>query len=194
MKWKYFFNPFEKYSEFVLLITGLVLFVAGALIGQWQNVSYDGFLDVHGYEGQSFGRAALENAVCIAVGFILLCSLGFIINKKTRVVDIFNTALLYRVPIYACALFANTAAINNIVNGITDKKNTAALNIPTMQLLLILLFACGLLLFLVYSIILLVNGFKTAANAQRWYHYVAFTVTVLIAEVISKQFINHYLM
>ena len=46
------------------------------------------------------------------------------------------------------------------------------------------------ILLLVYAIVLLTNGFKTATNLKKWQNYIWFAVALIIGEIVSKMFIN----
>lgn len=191
MNWKLIFNPFSKFSEIQLLIFGSIITLFGCFVGSYFHVSFDGVLDVHSNE-VNFLDSLQENAINIVSVFIMLLVLGKIINLKTRVIDVLNTALISRLPLYILGVFVNNPTISKIseklIENIDDPKK---LPVTTSELSILLLFSVISLLFLAYKIVLLVFGFKTATNSKKWQHYVAFAVALIAAEILSKYLMNY---
>ncbi len=71
MNWKLFFNPFGIYSEKQLLVSGILITLAGSFVGCLFNVTFDGVLDVHQYE-TDFLTSLKENGINITCIFIVL--------------------------------------------------------------------------------------------------------------------------
>ncbi len=192
MKWKTILNPFEKYSEKQLLIASVLITILGSLIGSYCQVIYDGFLDVHSYEN-TFSHVVLENVINGMVMTIFLFALGKIINNKTRFIDALNTAFIARFPIYLVALITNFSVFDRVEKEI--ERNTGNLEILTFQpvdLALITILSFLMLLLLAYTIILLVNGFKTASYPKKWLHYLLLGIVIILVEWLSKYLIYHF--
>lgn len=187
MKWKTIFNPFQKFNDSTLLIIGILATIIGSLIGFWRQVSFDGIFDVHSPAKTSFQNSLLENSINIAIVFMLLFILGKLINKKTRAVDILNTSLIYRIPLYIIALFSNFPMVTEATKKILDSVKAGNPQVHTKDIIWLYVFAIGLLPFVIYSIVLIVNGFKTATNAKRWQHFLILTIVLLIGEFVSKR-------
>ncbi len=60
-----------------------------------------------------------------------------------------------------------------------------------MELISIMAVSSILMIFLIYAIVLLVNGFRTATNLKKWQYYIYFAIALIIAEVLSKVLINN---
>lgn len=183
MNWQTFFNPFSKFEEKQLLIGGIFLTFLGTVIGFLCNASFDGVLDMHILEKTTFSKVAIENTINIATITILLFSLGKFFNSKTRFIDILNTSLWYRFPLYFSPILATLLLPKNL-----NEKLTKGANLLENQTELILtgIFAILTLLIIAYNITLLVYGFKTATNTKKWQHFALMGLTILIAEIVSK--------
>lgn len=192
MNWKTIFNPFEKYSEKQLLIASVLLTIFGSLIGSFCQVIYDGFLDVHSYEN-TFSHSILENLINGMVMTIFLFALGKIINNKTRFIDALNTAFIARFPIYLVALLTNFSVFDRVEKEIErNAGNLENLTFQPADLVLITILNFLMLLLLAYTIILLVNGFKTASYPKKWFHYLLLGIVILVVEWLSKFLIYQF--
>ncbi|HAO08307.1 MAG TPA: hypothetical protein DCQ50_15290 [Chryseobacterium sp.] len=190
MNWKLIFNPFGIYSEKQLFITGILLTLTGALLGSFLDITYDGVLDIHQSE-TDFLTSLKENGNNVACIFVTLLISGKIINRKTRAIDIFNTATVSRFPMYIGAVITSSPILTRIGDQILNQRNDIQhLQLKPLDLALLLVISCVLLMITVYYITLLVNGFKTSVNAKKWLHFAGFAVALLIAEIISKILIN----
>ncbi len=191
MNWKYFFNPLLKFSERSLLILGILSVIAGSLIGHYFSLTFDGAFDTHPLQINLL-ESLKENAINILMVFILLLILGKIINPKTRLVDIATISMIYRIPIYISGPLINLPVFKTIGDkALANKDNLENIKFETLELFSILAASSVLMIFLIYSIVILVNGFRTATNLKKWQYYVYFAIVLIIAEVLSKTLINN---
>lgn len=190
MNWKLLFNPFGIYSEKQLLVSGILITLAGSFVGSLFNVTFDGVLDVHQYE-TDFLTSLKENSINVACIFIVLFILGKLINRKTRAIDIFNTAMVSRFPQYISAMITALPVLKKVEDEIISHQGDLQhLNFQPMDLILLFVISMILLAITAYYITLLVNGFRTAVNAKKWQHFVGFSIALIIAEIISKLLIS----
>lgn len=182
---KLILNPFEKYSELQLLTIGVILTIVGSLFAFYCNARFDGVIDLHFGEGVTLWDPFIDNAINIVSLFIFLFILGFIINTKTRVIDIVTTILIARVPFYLLSLANCTNTMVTIQNKI-DPLNPYNITFSPLDIIMLIVFGLVTLLFLVWFVALLYNGFKTATNIKQTSHKVMFGVAILLAEILSK--------
>jgi hypothetical protein len=182
---KILLNPFEKYNELLLLVFGIILTVAGSILAFYCNARFDGVLDLHFGEGVTLWDPFIDNTINIVSLFIFLFTLGLIINRKTRVIDVFTTILIARVPFYLLSLVNCTNIMVRIQSNI-DPANLYNITFSSSELIILILFSLVSILFLVWFVVLLYNGFKTATNIKQTSHKVMFGVTILLAEILSK--------
>lgn len=192
MNWKYFFNPFLKFSERYLLLIGILSVIAGSFIGMLCSVTFDGVFSTHP-SVRTFAESLKENIINVSVVFILLLILGKIINRKTRLIDILAISMIYRIPLYLSAFFVKLPVLDRVIEKIeVHKDHLANLKFDPMELVLILGISSVLMIFLAYAVILLVNGFRTATNLKKWPYYIAFVIVLLAAEIISQTLITNF--
>lgn len=138
----------------------------------------------------NFQKVLLENCINIFCIIIVLFLLGKILNNKTRFVDILNTALIYRLPIYLASVFAYILLPKSFLEKTLGKiENQDNIFDNSTEIITTGLFAFLILLLVTYAIVLLVYGFKTATNTKKWHHFVLFGLFILIAEGLSKYLI-----
>jgi len=107
---------------------------------------------------------------------------GFYRNKKTRLIDIFNTVLIARVPFYFLTLFNVTNALSVDANLPIDEITEFAMS----NLLLLIPMTVFMILIVVWMLALLYNGYKIATNAKGNNSIILFIVALFAAEIISK--------
>ncbi|WP_294240564.1 YIP1 family protein [Chryseobacterium endophyticum] len=190
MNWKLIFNPFGIYSEKQLLVAGILITLAGSLLGAALNISFDGVLDIHQNE-TDFVTSLKENSINVASMFTVLFITGKLINGKTRAVDILNTSTVARFSMYIGGVITAMPLLTRIgCEIIKHQDDLQHLNINPLDLALLFAISMLLLTITAYYIVLLVNGFKTSTNAKKWQHFVAFAVALIIAEIVSKLLIS----
>ena len=191
MNWKLFFNPFSKFSEKALLISGILFLVVGSFIGYYFGVTYDGIFDVH-ISTVTLIESLTENVINVVILSLLLFIAGIIINSKTRIIDVLNVVLISRFPIYLAGLFANNQRISEISEQLMDSvhQETPA-SVSSSDMMILMLFSAVLILLLAYQLMLMVFGFKTAVNARKWQHWLFFAFALIAAEIIAKAIIHY---
>lgn len=187
MNWNYLFNPLSKISSKAFMLIGIISAVVGSFISQFNHTIYDGLIDAHTYHLLTYAQAITANMVNIILPCIMLFILGRFINPKTRMIDILNTSFLYRIPIYIFPFFINLPAMKSIEAKINDPsigiKNIQFSPDETGTIVWISILSIALI---TYAITLLFFGFKTATNAKKTWHYIAFAGIFIIGEILSK--------
>lgn len=191
MNWKLFFNPFSKFSEKALLISGILFLVVGSFIGYYFGVTYDGIFDLH-ISTVTLIESLTENVINVVILSLLLFIAGIMINSKTRIIDVLNVALISRFPIYLAGLLANNQRISEISEQLMDSvhQETPA-SVSSSDMMILMLFSAVLILLLAYQLMLMVFGFKTAVNARKLQHWLFFAFALIAAEMISKAIIHY---
>ncbi|MDV6169922.1 YIP1 family protein [Flavobacterium sp. DG1-102-2] len=188
---KLLFNPFEKYDGRPILVLGLLATVIGSALGYAFNARFDGVLDMHFVDSANYVEPFTDNVFNIAALFAALYIAGYMINKKTRPIDILGTVMLARLPFY----FDTLTNINGYMNEFGKKILEAGPNLQNLDpvdLWLPALLGLLTLPLLIWYIALLYNGFKTATNLKTTQHKWSFALALIAAEILSK--ITFYLL
>ncbi len=191
MKNLFFTNPFVKYSEKSILICSSLASILGVVFAYYSDIRFDGLLDVHQFENISFWQVAKENGINIGVMTFLLFVFGKIINNKTRFIDILNSVLVFRIPFYVISVLIKIPFMENFGKNVAkNSSHIENLKINPLELAVVLSIAMSFLVLLGYAIWLLFIGFKTATNCKKTIYYVVFGTLIILAEVLTKIFIN----
>ena len=182
---KILFNPFEKFTEVQLFVLGALFTIGGSLLGYLFNSRYDGVLDQHITPVITLAQPFIDNAINTAALFVLLCIVGFIINKKTRLIDILNTALIARSPFYLLS-FGNIGGFMNELESKINPNNPLDIKFTPTDIAVLGVFSIFAIAFLIWFVVLLYNGFKTATNLKLTPHKIAFAFAIILAEALSK--------
>lgn len=172
------FNLFTRFSERKLFITGTVSMLIGAWLLSFTHCSFDGVLHMT-VLSKSFSNALIETLAIVLLLSLFLFLAGKIFNSKTRFVDIFNTSMLSRIPLFFMTFQNFNGRLSKQVAAIASGK-MPEIDASTIAFSFLALFL------LIVSIIILVQGFKVATNAKKPLHYVLFAVGIIIADVISR--------
>lgn len=189
---KNLFNPFH-FSEKYLMPFGIVTLLIGAYLGFLFNSRFDGIIDLHYTEKVSFFQPLSDLLIAITTASLILYLLGLFINKKTRVLDLFIAVLIAKVPFYLLPLFNIDNKMYEVSNKIVALINPKSdLQMLPNEILLLILSSIISFLAIIWSIILLYNGFKTATNSKEAKHSILFIIGLLLSEIASK-IIIHFL-
>ena len=184
------FNPFEKYTESKLLIFGIVI----TLIGSYLGFVFQGSLDLHFPDAVTIVQPFLDNLVNIFSLFIFLFLLGKYINPKTRLIDILTPILIARAPFYLLTLTNyqnyNANLGKKILDSIDLSNPQNGLNIEPSEMFFLALFTGITVLFIVWFVILLFNGFKVATNARGIKNNLLLAGAIILSEILSKIIFN----
>jgi hypothetical protein len=181
------FKPFEKYSEKTLLSVGVIFTLIGSFAAYTFNVRFDGVFDVHIISNTLFYQALLDNLVNLFCLIIFLYLSTKYINRKTRLIDIITTSMVARVPFYLLPFLNINGVIEKASEDIIQFANPELISqISSSNLLIITVFGVITILFLVWYISLLFNGFKVASNAKGKISIILFILSLLFAEILSK--------
>lgn len=186
------FKPFERYSEKILLLVGVVFTVVGSFLGSIFHSRFDGVLDMHIVSSAPFYQVLIDNLINVFCLVLFLFLAAKYINRKTRLIDILTASMIARIPYYL-VVFGN-------INGVVGKASEEVMllinpemmgEVDTSNLLVVIGFGLLSILFLVWYLALLFHGYKVASNAKGKTPIILFILSVLLAEVLSKVLIYH---
>lgn len=189
------FNPFKKYNEHQLLIVGIMTAGLGIIGASLTNTHFDGVLDTHFAKEVSLTTAGLESLFNLLSIVLVFFILGKFINPKTRFIDIFNLALIVKIPAYFLAPLNYNNWIHTKTFHLMDSLgNPLISNLSPTDLFILIGVGAASLVVLTWFIVLLYNGFKIATNLKTTGHKVLFVTGIIAAEIISKILINQFVL
>jgi hypothetical protein len=181
------FNPFEKYSDTILIVFGLLFTLIGGYLGFVFNARFDGVIDLHFVKNVSIFNPLLDIGIDIVTLTICLFFVGKLINNKTRCIDILSATMIARIPFYFITFFnANNKAYAISERILTLVKSNQINTLEALDVFYLMLMTFAIIASLIWSMVLLFNGFKTAVNAKETKHTLFFIGTLIFAEILSK--------
>lgn len=184
--------PFERYRETTLLAIGLAGLVVGSLIGYVCQMRYDGIIDAHISTSIRLYQPFADNVVNALSLFLPLLALGYLINRKTRPVDILTAALLSRFPMYVLPLFNIGGALESSTAQVTEAVQAGALQLSWQNTVFMVATGIVGIAAMAYSIILLYQGFRVATHLKKRIHQVGFALAFIFAIILSKLMITQF--
>lgn len=186
-------NPFEIHSEQTLITIGSIGLILASILAFFLSARFDGFIDMHFVESVSIIQPFIDNIINVLSAVIIFFTLGKILNPKTRIVDILAISLVSRLPFYPLVLVNVNDVMISATQIVIENSNPNDIgNIPPSSLAIILVFALVALAGIIWSIILLYRGFKTATNSKGNSALGYFIIALIITELISKVSIHFF--
>jgi hypothetical protein len=183
MKSKYIFslmlNPFTRIAGWQAFGIGLVFVLITGITGTFSNVAFDGVIDMHLVQkltvAQSFQFLTIDLISVVAI----MTLTGFIISKGFRIIDILGTLTLSRAPliIFAIAGFFTISPDKNEI-----LKNPYII-FQSVSFIIVSILSIPVL---IWNIILMFNALKISCGIKGNKLGIAFTIAILVSEIISK--------
>lgn len=180
------FKPFEKYPESKLLLVGMVLLCVGTLLAFLLNTRFDGALDIHYGMEVDMKTAVIDQGISLISMVFFLFVAGLIVNSKTRLIDVFSTMLIARIPLYVASLLNLGGFAGNAGLEVQRSMMKSEATISSQAIVVLVISLVIIIPMVVWSVALMWNGYKVAANAKGAKAILLFIGAVLLAEIASK--------
>ncbi|MET7036665.1 YIP1 family protein [Elizabethkingia miricola] len=187
MNWKTLFNPFEKYSDYKLLLFGILFFLLTPFVSYYTQNRMTSFMRFdRPEEVLTLKSSFLYCSVSIASIILILYLIAIVFNKRSRFIDITNTILVSNAINIPALLLTHLIDVNKAFSseGINENFYQYIIN-----LLFIIVTTAIVIALVVYSIVLFFNGFKTATNIKKWPQIVLFVFIFFVSIIICQIFI-----
>lgn len=186
-------NPLSIFSDKTQNILGCFILIFNTIVCYYVGVDQDGIFH-SSFSKQSIWFICITTLLVNLLPTLIIFLISKIINKHTRIVDVWHLVLFARFPLLVYSsifyLIVGPELISQLgTENFQDKIKTDDV---------IRLSFSGLLglVFLVYSIIILIKGFKTTVNAKKVLPYIGLVVAVILSEIIYRYtiypFFFHY--
>ena len=172
-------NPFTRIAGWQAFGIGLVFVLITGITGTFSNVAFDGVIDMHLVQkltvAQSFQFLTIDLISVVAI----MTLTGFIISKGFRIIDILGTLTLSRAPliIFAIAGFFTISPDKNEI-----LKNPYII-FQSVSFIIVSILSIPVL---IWNIILMFNALKISCGIKGNKLGIAFTIAILVSEIISK--------
>ncbi|MBP2615879.1 YIP1 family protein [Chryseobacterium jejuense] len=190
MNWKTIFNPFERFDEKHLLLTGILAVILSIATGYWTNTAFTSIYRISNVENASFKIIATTTLLSFLAAIVVLFILGKILNSKTRIIDIVNTVLISQLALILFQCIGKISYIKLAGKNVIKYESDPSGTFPFLDFLIMISMTLISIITLIYSITLFYNGFKTATNIKKWQHIVLFCVVSLVSTLVCQVIIN----
>ncbi len=184
----YLFNPVKFLPDRVQ--TGMSLFfVAGAiLINYCGKTIQDGIYHTGFLSDSAPGLLVVSTLLVFLLPSALLFIAGKTFNKGTRFIDLWNSFVFSMVPLLLVNILSASLLNEAAATQLAVATNAGVPDDAGLLVRIAILGVIGLPCF-IYSIVLLVNGYKTATNAKKTPHYIWMGLAIIAAEIIYRLFL-----
>lgn len=178
-RWRCLLNPFDRMPDIPGVFVSLIVAVLSVVVGVWLKIRFDGALDVHAASAPvGMGQAVLDQGVAW-IGFsLVLWGTSLIFAKQGRFVDFLITVGVSRIALLPIG----------VITGVLfpDPNVLVRIVMSTPYHPMVLLIALVGIVFMVWFVTWLFQGFKTASGLAKGRLIVAFVVAIIAAEALSK--------
>lgn len=190
MNWKTIFNPFERFDEKLLFLTGMITIILSIVMGYWTNTTFTSIYRINNIENATLKNIALPTLLSFAVAIVVLFILGKILNKKTRIIDIINTVLISQLFLIIIQGIGKIPFLKQAGKNVIQYQSNPTGTFPFLDFLIMISLTVVTITTLIYSMTLYYNGFKTATNIKKWQHIVLFCIVSLMSALVCQLTIN----
>lgn len=183
------FNPFYYVAGLNSLAAGLVAILLTSVIGSFSASHFDGVLDFHTGFNVPFWLYIAEGLIDWIIMGGVLCIAGFVISKsRFRVIDVFGTQALARVPALITAAAALLPGYRLFSTAIAYQPGNfavvAAADPTGFKSFIVMMFV--VITMTVWMVMLMYRAFAVSCNVSGAKAVVAFIVSIIVAEIVSK--------
>ncbi|WP_347219128.1 YIP1 family protein [Chryseobacterium sp.] len=186
MNWKTIFNPFERFDEKQLLLTGILAVILSIVAGYWTGTAFTSIYRITSLENASFQMIAASTLLSFLIAIAILFILGKILNNKTRFIDIVNTVLISQLVLIVFQCIGKIPDIKGAGKNVIKYESDPSGTFPFLDFLIMISMTIISIATLIYSITLFYNGFKTATNIKKWQHVVLFCFVSLVSTLLCQ--------
>lgn len=187
MNWKTLFNPFEKYSEYKLLLFGILFFILTSFVSYYTQNRMTSFMRFdRPEEVLTLKSSFLYCSVSIVSIILILYLIAIVFNRRSRFLDITNTILVSNAINIPVLLLTHLIDVNKAFSSDGINENFYQYIINLLFIILITAFVISLV---IYSIVLFFNGFKTATNIKKLPQIILFVFIFFVSIIICQIFI-----
>ena len=190
MNWKTIFNPFERFDEKLLLLTGILAVILSIGVGYLTDSTFTSIYRISIAENTSLQMIALSTLLSFLIAIVVLSILGKILNRKTRIIDIVNTVLISQLFLISIQCLGKISSIKLAGKSVAHYQSNPSGPFPFLDFLIMISMMLFSITIMIYSFTLFYNGFKTATNIKKWQHIVLFCVVSLISSLICQIILN----
>ena len=184
---KFLYNPFENYSEKKLVLIGIVGNLVLVGLSYTLNTKFIGNLKTIAQNNIEFYQVIIQHLIILIATTTMLLLIGKYLNSKTRFIDILATTLVSRIAFCLIPIVNINHKMFQISQKIlstfkTDQPEISIGNDLPYFIMSVLI----ILLSIVWFLVLLYNGFKTATNAKDVKTLFLFIATIILIEILSQ--------
>ena len=187
---QWLFNPFQFVAGSRALVFGLIIILISGFFGWLGDTHFDGVLDLHtGMEAPAwlFFVEGPINWLCMAVPLYFF---GLIVSRSSiRVVDVFGTQALARMPYLIAALMWLPDApqrFGEYMLSQVSQGSAAATTISYMDVLIFVFCAIVTMLMVIWMVALMYRAYTVSCNMKGAKAVITFIVSLVGGEVLSK--------
>ncbi|MBB1139331.1 hypothetical protein [Myroides sp. WP-1] len=190
---KLILQPFVYAQEKRLLLIGLSMAFLGCLLQLTRNLRLFSSLQV---KSVTVPPTLLQSIADFGIStFALTLSLfilGYYINAKTRLIDIFNTVLIAKIALSPLLIIPLDYAMDLLANLEEQVKEDQKMWVDFLSMFLHITLAALVVVLCILFGRYLYQGFKTATHLKKKTHLIVFVLLVFLVELCIPSLTNLY--
>jgi hypothetical protein len=163
--------------------------LAAAYSGSLGNAHFDGVMDLHIGKAMPlwfFFAEVVIDWLCLSV--VLLIAAFIVSRSSFRIIDIFGTQALARIPYFFAILVVLPKGFSRFAEYLAAKamNQPTTITIVNLDVLLFIVGTVVILLMLVWMVVLMYKAYVISCNVKGAKAVVTFILSLILAEIVSK--------
>ncbi len=183
---QWLFNPFYYIAGSKSLIIGIISILITGILAYQGNSHFNGIIDINLRPSLSYWLSMLELIISWLLMGILLFIAGKIVSKShIRIIDVFGTQAMARIPDFFIALAAMIPGshrfLGALMNGI-HHGYAPAVSLDTVAFIITVTIA---IFMTIWMVALMYRAFVVSCNVSGKKAAISFTIALFVGELIS---------
>ncbi len=190
---KWLFNPFETIAGWQSLLIGLPVIILTSVIASVSGTRLDGVIDLHVSNAGSFIVSLTEGLIDWFSLSLFAYISGLLLSRSSiRIIDVFGTQSMARLPFLFACLFSFFFFDNNIIHYFEYRflKMGTPIEVTATDVILFALGTLTTLLTVIWSIVLMYRAYSVSCNVKGTRGVLSFIGCVIFSEILSKVLIS----
>ncbi|MBU0713626.1 hypothetical protein KKA87_17125 [bacterium] len=190
---KILFNPFTVFSRNQTLIIGLIIIFIAGFINSFTNTHFDGIFDIHTGKSSAFVVFITEGYI----NLILLTGLLFLIGKlftkqDANIIDLLSQQAIARWPLLLSSIITISKPYQRFsrMRSLRELHDFGIFKFNSFDDIVVSLSIIVLLIITIWTVALMYKSFHQTYKVERIKSVLLFTLGILLAEILSKLFIQ----
>ncbi|TVR88854.1 MAG: hypothetical protein EA411_03725 [Saprospirales bacterium] len=181
-----FWNPFERYAGSSALVIGTIFLLVGSVAAAIGNARFIGLISMQFVDSVHWLDGFFDQVVSLCIA-VLVFTLAAIISgsRRFRIIDILGTFMMAKAPLLVLPLLNFNGWMYRKSIELTEVALEGQ-ELPNVgDTVILLLVSMVLILFFIWTIVLLFHAYRTSTNLKGLPSFISFVLAMIVTMILS---------